>query len=64
MDFSRLHGHVECPACAVTLPEADSWAQIAHMESQHPEAIAERLEAAGFKLVNGRWIDMWASDDG
>ena len=34
---------ISCPGCGHKLPEDDLRAQIAHMEANHPEIIAERL---------------------
>ncbi len=34
---------IPCPGCGHRLPEDDLRAQIAHMEENHPEIIAERL---------------------
>jgi hypothetical protein len=32
-----------CPGCGLEIPEGDLSAQIAHMEANHPEIIAQRL---------------------
>lgn len=42
----------QCPACEVRLPADDVRGQMAHMESCHPEVIAERRREAA------RW-DGW-----
>jgi len=38
---------VKCPECSLELPENAQRAQIEHMESEHPEVIARRLEKIG-----------------
>ena len=38
---------VKCPGCGHELPEEDVHAQIAHMESRHPDIIADRLRREG-----------------
>ena len=55
---------IECPAlgCDVRLPEHDIKAQREHMESEHPEIIRERLEAAGFRQGDDGWVDTLNSD--
>lgn len=35
---------IPCPGCGQRLPEDDLRAQIAHMEANHPDIIAKRLE--------------------
>lgn len=48
-------GMIECPECALKLPETDFAGQAAHMEREHPEVIAERrAHAARF--------DGWEND--
>lgn len=38
----------KCPFCDYTTPEeGDVWMEIAHMQTVHPEVIAERLRSAG-----------------
>lgn len=32
------------------------------MQERHPEVIESRLRAAGFRLIDGQWIDTMASD--
>lgn len=37
-----------CPYCDVVLPEGSTpWDEIAHMESAHPDVIADRLASSG-----------------
>lgn len=43
-----------CPYCEYVTPEPDdgdgrvrTWQEVAHMEAQHPDVIAQRLRAAG-----------------
>lgn len=38
---------VKCPGCDLQLSDDDPWAQIAHMEDNHPEIIEERLREIG-----------------
>lgn len=49
-----------CPGCDLELPEEDLRAQVEHMEAEHPEIVAARLEAAGFRRDGDRWIDTLA----
>lgn len=53
-----------CPGCGLALPAWNQDAQIAHMEAEHPEIIAERLRCAGFvQDAAGEWIDTLAAED-
>lgn len=54
---------IRCPGCDLELPEDDVRAQKAHLESRHPEIIAERLESAGFRQEGGEWVDTLSSDE-
>ena len=38
---------IRCPGCRLELPAGDLAAQVAHMEVEHPEIIAGRLEEIG-----------------
>jgi hypothetical protein len=51
---------IACPECGHELPEDDSEGQKRHMEARHPEVIEERLTKAGFRLVDGKWVDTLA----
>jgi hypothetical protein len=44
-----------CPGCGLELPEDDLAAQSAHMQTEHPEIIAERVAEAA------KW-DGWEQD--
>ena len=44
----KLANLVQCPGCALLLPEDQSYEQVAHMDKFHPEIIAKR---------NGRYIE-------
>jgi hypothetical protein len=54
---------IQCPVCDMELPEDDIPEQLEHLKKRHPEILAERLEKAGFRQVDGAWIDMLATDD-
>lgn len=54
---------IKCPGCDLELPEDDVRAQVRHMQQKHPEIGDERRLAAGFRLVDGKWVDTLASDD-
>jgi hypothetical protein len=52
----------QCPFCAAVVHGTRE--EIAHMESEHPEIVEQRLTDAGFvKDENGKWIDTLAADD-
>lgn len=48
-----------CPFCGYEVT-GGVWEEIAHMEAEHPRVIEDRLEAAGFRLRDGRWVDLLA----
>lgn len=35
---------IQCPGCDTRMPSDDGWAQKLHMETEHPEIVAERLK--------------------
>jgi hypothetical protein len=55
---------IECPVagCSVEVNDEDLVAQAKHMKLLHPEVIARRLEADGFRQdpVTGQWVDGWS----
>ena len=52
-----MTGLSKCPGCDVQLLADDLRAQVAHMQDAHPEIIQARLEASGFALIEGEWVD-------
>jgi hypothetical protein len=55
---------VKCPGCDLQLPAGALNTQRRHMESEHPELIAKRLEDAGFEqLPGGGWRDTLVGAD-
>jgi hypothetical protein len=49
---------VKCPSCDVKIRAGDVHAQKAHMELNHPDVIARRLQDAGFRQQpDGSWLD-------
>ncbi len=57
-------GLIQCPGgCGLELPEDDFRAQKEHMEKNHPEIIAERLQNAGFRREGGEWVDTLSAED-
>jgi hypothetical protein len=38
-------GTISCPICGYRVPDGDTWAEIHHMEANHPEVIEERRRA-------------------
>lgn len=51
-----------CPYCTYETPEPDDgepttrvWQEIAHMELEHPDVIAERLRASGIFDLSARF---------
>lgn len=55
----KVFGPAEkCPGCDLRLAPDDLRTQVAHMEKEHPEIVAERLEEAGFEQQpDGSWVD-------
>lgn len=47
-----------CPYCGAEA--RTGWAEVKHMETEHPEIIAERLERAGFVRIGNRWSDRFS----
>lgn len=54
----------ECPFCGFEVGDDDIRAQGAHLAAEHPDAIPDRLRAAGFEQrPDGTWVDILASDE-
>jgi hypothetical protein len=49
---------IKCPGpgCSVELPEGTKRAQIYHMETNHPEIVAQRREKIGMPNPIGRFL--------
>ena len=45
----KAEKYVRCPGCSAELPINDLAAQVAHMETFHPQLIAQRHVTAGIR---------------
>lgn len=54
-----------CPYCDVTCRGLKE--EVAHMQAEHPDVIAERLTRGGFRKdfrkENDKWVDMWSDPE-
>ena len=52
----------QCPYCGVTVDTPLE--ENRHMNTEHPEVIAQRMIDAGFRLdEDGQWVDLLVNDD-
>lgn len=47
-----------CPYCGQVVENTHD--EVAHMNDRHPDVVAERLRNAGFREVDGEWVDTMA----
>lgn len=48
---------VACPECGFEVEEGNPWAEIAHMQTEHPDVIDRRLREAGLLDASTRFSE-------